>query len=500
MHHRSSRLLLGAVTLGVIVGCEAGAEDIGGFGTGNNTNNGGTAPSDGGAGTMGGMGSGASGDGGTSFVTGGAGGQNEGGTIINPCGTECGPVELCDGVNKGVDDDCDYEVDEGCPCNGGQASSCFKGDQSFLENPNCNPGTMSCTELGTWGPCIGGNHADDEDLCFSADPLGCHPLHAVPFQTVDLLEGTGNFSAGADTSTFEVTCPAGVDPCPLPTGTDFTTLQSGEYTVTYTKVDNGVESECEFPLYIGAPGLRVELGWNFADGPWDLDLHMKKPMSTGQWSTNSTAIDDCMYNNCRAADFTDGLGPQWFPPANVLPDPVNWYEDPDFNLNSCYFAPEDGGEWSTYSQGCHNPRLDLDNISCDPTETDPLVGGAFGFCAPENINMDYPPKNEWIRIGVHQYSHFNDGTIFPNVKIFCNGALTGDLGTLGYNLPFDWTDAEANNDEIWLVADVLFIDDECSTTQCIVQPLYADPVAQTPVLVQMSGGSAPNGPPYPPIP
>ncbi|MBL8739580.1 MAG: hypothetical protein JNK04_00755, partial [Myxococcales bacterium] len=461
----------------------------------------GSPPSDGGNGNMGGMGAGTS-DGGSTFVTGGAGGQNEGGTLINPCGTECGTEELCDGPNKGIDDDCDYEVDEGCPCSGGQATSCFKGDPSYLSNPNCNPGTMSCTELGTWGPCNGGNHADEQDLCFSADPLGCHPIHAVPFQTTDLLDGTGNFSAGADTSTFEVTCPPGVDPCPLPTGTDYTALQSGEYTVTYTKVDNGVESTCEFPLYIGAPGLRVELGWNYADGPFDLDLHMKRPMSTAAWSTSfSASNEDCMYSNCRADDFTNGLGPSWFPPANMIPDPVNWSEDPDFNLNSCYFAPEDGTTWSGYMQGCHNPRLDLDNISCDASETNPLNGGAFGFCAPENINMDYPPKNEWIRIGVHQFSHFTATTVLPNVKIFCNGALAADLGTLGFNAPFDWTAAEAGNDEIWLVADVLFVDDQCNGSQCIVQPLYTDMNLQTPVVVPVDfSGNAPNGPAYPPIP
>lgn len=229
---------------------------------------------------------------------------------------------------------------------------------------------MSCTELGTWGPCNGGFHADNVDFCFSANADGCHAINAVP---------------------FEVTCPLGVDPCPLPTGTDYTALQSGEYTVTYTKVDNGVESEC--------------------------------------------------------------------------------------------------------------PRLDLDNISCDATETDPLNGGAFGFCAPENINMDYPPTDQWVRIGVHQFSHFEPTTILPNVKIFCNGALTADLGTLGFNAPFDWTSAEAGNDEIWLVADVLFIADQCSTTQCLVQPLYADAALQTPLVVQVDGsGNAPNGPAYPPIP
>ena len=179
--NRHFTLLLGSsLTLGLVVGCEAGTDGTGGYG--NNINNGGAGANAGGTNVDGGNGN-TGGNGGSSFVTGGAGGEGQGGGIVNPCGTECGPIELCDGVNKGIDDNCNYLVDEGCPCNGGQASSCFKGDYSYLsaDNPGCNAGTMSCTELGTWGPCIGGNHATPEELCFSADPDGCHPISAVPF-------------------------------------------------------------------------------------------------------------------------------------------------------------------------------------------------------------------------------------------------------------------------------------------------------------------------------
>jgi hypothetical protein len=497
-HFRS--LLTAGTALAFVAGCEAGAEDLGGFGTGNN-NSGGTAPSDGGNGNVGGMGNGAgSNDGGSSFVSNGGAGEGGSNIIPNPCGTKCGAEELCDGINKGLDDNCDGEVDEGCACKGGQASSCFKGDPSYLNDPGCNPGTMSCTELGTWGPCNGGNHATLDELCYSADQQGCHPINAVPFQTTDLLTGTGNFSNGADSGSFEVTCPAGVNPCPAPSGNDFTALQSGEYTITYTKVDNGVESTCEFPLYVGAPGLRVELSWNFADGPFDLDLHMKQPMSTANWEVSGGTGADCGFSNCRAYNFTSNSGPNWFPPANMVPDPVNWYEDPIYDLNSCYFAPVDGPDWVAHGQGCHSPRLDLDNISCTPSETDPT---SSSFCAPENINIDYPPQNEWIRIGVHQYSHSSGATVFPSVKIFCNGALAAELGALGYNAPFDWTNAESGNDEYWVVADVAFIEDECNSTQCVVQPIYTDPVAQTPFVSPVTGffpAVAPNGPAYPPLP
>jgi hypothetical protein len=226
---------------------------------------------------------------------------------------------------------------------------------------------------------------------------------------------------------------------------------------------------------------------------------MKQPMSNANWEVFGTTGVDCGYGNCRASDFIGPFasGPQWFPAANMAPDACNWYEDPDFNKNSCYFAPVDGGTWSSNAAGCHSPRLDLDNISCDEFETDPT---SSSFCAPENINVDFPPKNEWIRIGVHQYSHFSGGNVYPSVKIFCNGALAAELGALGYNAPFDWTAAEANNDEYWLVADVAFVEDECNATQCVVQPLYTDPIAQTPAVSVVSGSGAPNGPAYPPLP
>jgi len=237
---------------------------------------------------------------------GGSGGEG-GGPPINPCGTGCGDEELCFGVNKGLDDDCDGVVDEGCACTDGQASSCFEGDPSYLgpEHPGCNAGTMYCTELGGWGPCEGGNHATD--MCFNADPLGCHPINVVPFGTVDLTTGPGNFNddPAIDSAPVRGHVPPRRRPCPLPNGTDYTPLQSGEYTVTYTKTIDGVDTVCSFPLFVGARGLRVELSWNFEDETVDLDLHMKKPMSVLPWVTGG-AEQDCGYGNCVASDFVFG--------------------------------------------------------------------------------------------------------------------------------------------------------------------------------------------------
>ncbi|NUP11703.1 MAG: hypothetical protein HOW73_37125 [Polyangiaceae bacterium] len=486
----------------IALGCSAAPdpiEDGGGPSTGGTNNTGGTAqggdntgnaPSQGGTGGTGGSTA--------NFVTSsGGGGEGQGGAIINPCGTGCGPEEICDGPGKGIDDDCDYEVDEGCPCSAGQASSCFKGDSSFLASPGCNPGTMYCTELGTWGPCVGGNHATPEEQCASANPQGCHPINAVPFATTDLSSGAGNFDDNADpgSETYTVSCPAGVNPCPTPNGTDYTALQSGEYEVTYTKEVGGAPQTCTFPLYVGARGLRVELTWNFTEvqGNVDLDLHMKQPMSTLPWVIFGDANQDCGYGNCKASSFN--AAPVWFPAGNVPPDPVNFYTDPVYEANSCYYAPDgEGAQWQAEG-GCRSPRLDADNISCTPSETDPTSGS---YCAPENINIDFPPKNEWIRIGVHHYSNFYSGgnLVKPNVKIFCDGQLASDLGPVGFASPIQWS--TSHEDNMWLVADVLFREDEC-VKECIVQPLYSND-QNAPVDLTTAQHSTQNGPPYPPLP
>ena len=120
-----------------------------------------------------------------------------GGVIMNPCGTECGDTELCDDAAVALDENCDGQVDEGCPCTSGTARACFKGDPSYLGADGCNPGTMKCTELGQWGPCEGGQHATD--MCFSADQTGCHSIHTAPFVPANLKDGTGNFSNDAVT-------------------------------------------------------------------------------------------------------------------------------------------------------------------------------------------------------------------------------------------------------------------------------------------------------------
>lgn len=487
-------------------GCSAGNTDAEGGAdptTTSGTNVGGNGGSNGnvGGGTTTGMGGG--------FVTSGGGDGGSGGAPpINPCGTECGPTELCDGIHKGIDDNCNGVTDEGCECGPGESDSCFKGDPSFLNNPlypTCQPGTMSCTENGTWGPCIGGNHADIVDNCSADATEACHPINAVPFQTVDLLTGTGTFSSDAVMSSFVVECPVGVNPCPMVSGNNFQALQSGEYTVTYTKTknDNTMES-CEFPLYVGAKGLRVELTWNWGgSGGKDIDFHMHRPMATTPWNVQGNT-EDCGYNNCAAGAFVgtfpSAVQPNWFDPANMVPDPVNWYEASVFEENLCYFAPKGNGNlWANAMQGCHSPRLDADNISCDLSVTDP---SSSSYCFPENINIDYPPRNEWIRISAFMFSSSPANGLTPNVKIYCDGALRAELGQFGFHnpeSPIVWDASQGR--KWWMIADVAFKEDECSS-ECVVRPLYQNDNQndREPLYYTESQATSQFGMPYAPLP
>ena len=440
-----------------------------------------------------------SGDGGFNPVgSGGMGGA--GGIFMDPCDSECQDAESCDPAPVALDDNCNGTVDEGCSCSAGAIQPCFKGEPAYVNSPGCFPGTQLCNEFGQWGPCQGGVHATE--MCFQQSQ-GCHPISTAPFVGVDLKTGTGTFSADAVTETFTVACPNGVSPCPTPMGSNYTPLQSGEYTVTYNKTTANGSDQCTYPLFVGAPGLRVELTWDWVPNQTtvDLDLHVHKPQDSLPWGGDGGTAEDCAWDNCTAFDFQFMFNttPDWFN-GIAPPDPVDWYLDPVMEKNTCYYGPKgNGADWQAIGMGCHNPRLDIDNISCTPTVTDPQN---FSFCNPENINIDFPPKNQWTRIGVHYYSGFVNYNVHPVVKVFCHGKLAAELGPNGYydpQQPVVFPPGDAS-DRFWLVADVLFQEDECSEDLCVVEPLYLDPVARTPVLSTVNIVQQSVGPPYPPVP
>ncbi|MGK3987072.1 hypothetical protein WME99_28795 [Sorangium sp. So ce136] len=510
----SSSLLIVAGAAVFSAGLAASCSATGKQGTFNLSGGGGddTGAGEGGDGGQGGAG--VAGEGGAAGGLDGLGGfiNIDGGqeqpddVTVNPCGSACGDKELCTGAYLGLDDDCDGRIDEECPCVPGQAHSCFRGDPSFRDSPGCFPGSQLCDETGTWGPCVGGVHADES--CYVNSAVACHPLQSPPFADVDLKAGTGIFNADAvpGSERWTVACPEGIDPCPAVSGTDpaddFKPLQSGEYTVTYTKrLANGETGTCKYPLFVGAGGLRVELEWEHDFGRVDLDLHVHKPNNTQPWKTTGSPAD-CGWANCTIKQFEDVSEVRWFSDSATPPDPVNWFLDPVDSNNNCFFAPRGVGKaWRDNEMGCHNPRLDLDNVSCDASVTDP---DDDEFCAPENINIDFPPKAQWIRIGVHYYGHGGvPDDIHPRVKIFCNSALGADLGPTGFYSPeraVAFAPADVR-DRFWLVADVLFPEpDECGQETCVVQPLYRNGETKTPLLTTKDYVEANFGPAYPPLP
>ena len=471
-----------------IDGCSASA--------GNGFGEGASGP---GAGNPGGWGNSAG------FDPGNGGGGSGGGIITNPCGTGCGDSEIC---GNGLDDDCDGQVDEGCPCTMGTVESCFKGDPSFANNPaypGCFSGSQHCTELGTWGDCVGGVHAVPPDNCATASQTGCHPITAVPFTTVNLHDGVGNFGDDAVSESWSVACPPNVSPCPAVGGSnpadDFQPLQSGEYTVTYNKTTANGSDQCTYPLFVGAPGLRVELQWEHLTGQTDqvdIDLHLHTPYNANPWGGSSGNADDCGYNNCVANNYVGGYGGgvEWFNGA-APPDPVAWSPPGSPENTTCYNAPRGvGAQWQTYGQGCHNPRLDLDNIQCTPSVGD--VNDPT-FCAPENINVDYPPYDMWFRIGAYYYLNWGNSNpvVHPTVKIYCNGHLAGDFGSSYPSGPVTYVSGDSAS-KYWLVADVKFRNDPCDPSACTVVPLYGDANQTAPYLSTSSTLAGTFGPPYPP--
>ena len=199
--------------------------------------------------------------------------------------------------------------------------------------------------------------------------------------------------------------------------------------------------------------------------------------------------------------------PHWFPDTNVIPQPVNWDIDTlNPQDNTCYDDPRGvGALWTSFGMGCHNPRLDVDNITCNFAVTDP---NDSSFCTPENINVDYPPDKQWFRIGVHYYeNHGLTYDVHPEVKVFCNGSLSADLGPQGFYNPvapvtFEAADGQGlgSGNRFWIAADVAFSTDKCNTTSCVVQPIYSDSTNKTPLFSIDNAVEAVFAPAWPPPP
>lgn len=155
--------------------------------------------------------------------------------------------------------------------------------------------------------------------------------------------------------------------------------------------------------------------------PQDVDLHLARLQSpvrcTHGWfatCTDGQDGDDCYYlqdTGCSGPGFATN------------PSAWGYARSP---ANTCH------GWGSTRTGGCDNPRLDVDNIECDPAIADPMLvdplladpNGDLSarFCTPENINLDNPKNGDRFAIGVHYFNAPADARPpHPHVNVYCNG-------------------------------------------------------------------------------
>ena len=412
----------------------------------------------------------------------------------DPCNpSECLPVEVCgEGSGDGIDNNCNGEVDEICPCSTGETRPCFPGTPAQRGLGICTDGLLSCDEFGQWSDCLGGvypevevcdgadNDCDglfDEDLEGCESPVQCPGTRSEsPLSTIE-LNGSDIYDGEYDSWTWDVFCPPTVDTCPTPddpTAQDTTiyVISSGAYRVRATIVNGEDTYTCQFTIEVQGDGLRVELNWDTqgsANGNTDVDLHLHRPETTTDWFT----ADDCYFSNCKASAWSGGTGG------------LDWGYEHTYDLSACDEAPHGyGDDWEEIGF-CANPRLDVDIISCDSSVTDAT---SRSFCSPENINVDNPALGETFRIMVNYYSgDYSVDVTHPTVNIYCGGGLRATFGEGDVEL----IDSGASMGDNWLVADVTFMIDECGGIDCRVNPILNDeegPWIQT--------GSTDFGPPW----
>lgn len=225
---------------------------------------------------------------------------------------------------------------------------------------------------------------------------------------------------------------------------------SGDYIVQGEFDVNGTHYTCTQKVEVRAPGIRAELCWDTVGGASgsgsggnDIDLHFARlqgvSCSTEGWvdscGGSSTVWQDCFYANC----------------AGV----VNWGYT-DSATTACHGWSSKRGS----TTACSNPRLDRDNISCDPSSDDPVGGTSYtGFCGPENINLDNPNNNDTFVVGVNHYdNHGNTSNAHPHVNLYCNGQR---VLSAGYNpatgqtqFPLLTTPGQSTDGDFWNVATI----------------------------------------------
>jgi hypothetical protein len=423
---------------------------------------------------------------------------------VDPCApSPCAAEERCgvapDGgmaSGNGLDDDCDGFVDEGCACSPGEARVCFNGPIDRRGVGACRDGIARCTELAAWvgNECrettvpaaeVCNGLDDDCDGATDNGLLSCATTLRCPasFGAAPLAEFTldaRTVDPMAESYAWEVGCPGGVSPCPAPVDAMSPTLRvafprAGIYPVTLRVRRAGREETCRFPVYVQGRGLRVELDWDRKGGIGapgvDLDLHLAPMDARRVQSYRWFTPEDCYFQTCKAPGGT-----------------VRWAVDdadlrfaPSATAEGCASSPPPfGARWVTAGR-CWNPRLDVDNIECDPTITDAQNPS---FCFPENAAVDDPPSDVTFRLMVNFYRDHgtcSDGdarndVVLPVLRVHCGGIERATLGSADDGVvPMRCADnpSVGSLNWSWLAGDVRFVDNACGVRDCAVRPLRA---------------------------
>ncbi|MCC6644268.1 MAG: hypothetical protein IT374_01685 [Polyangiaceae bacterium] len=286
---------------------------------------------------------------------------------------------------------------------------------------------------------------------------------------------------------------------------------SGDYYVTgkftykdpLTKQDK--EGQCTQLVKVRAPGLRVELCWpevgwsGNAGSPQtdnDVDLHVARlqgnPSGNGKHGWFDAAgvapnSDDCYYSPNSACGNRTKSG------VNATP---GWYSNEITNEPGNTGVCHGWGSRRFSTRPCASPRLDRDNLDCDPAIADPnapeqdpgQVGENYhNFCGPENINLDGQvlKSGDRFAIGVQCYNCVqgsngaaNAKPARPRVNVYCDGELKYYFGydpaalmSKPDQYPQLWTEGQRDYGSMWQVGVVNWKGDP--KDPCAIEPSEA---------------------------
>lgn len=404
---------------------------------------------------------------------------------------ECTPQmdsERVLGFCDGLDNDCDGQIDEGCPCEIGDVQSCFGGPPGRDEVGACRRGTQRCATLDDdvlgWGACNNSVEPSEEtcddtdndcdgctDEFVECEPEGSCPtvgdprvldgLPLVPYE----LNGRDFYFGEAVSWRWEVEggiCDAlgSLAPSFELTGSDSEVAQflprlSGAYRVSLTVETPDGPFECSWIVDVFGPGLRVEMCYPESTQS-DLDLYMMPSAGRPDWFVEQPSGPggrsflpnnlSCGWQNCEARIRGTGERADW------------GYENSP--IEYCEGGPQ-GDQWRELGF-CANPRLDIDNNLQE------------GTGLPENINVDAPRDGDRFRVMVQNWS---GSLAHPVVNVYCAGRLTATFGAAPDELEgFDYLGIQFEPNAMWRAADILMeVDATGQTTGCTVTaPRRAD--------------------------